>query len=103
MEEAWNVMDYPSVSEGKTWDMLNKEEQLHATELCLFEDNWDGFDMMLLVNLTPHSLANTRMGVGRRGLLTMLRRGGWAPPPPPPPSTSRASSVSQGSRSSGRL
>ena len=43
--------------------------------------NWDGFDMLLLVNLTDGNLAGPRLGVGREGYLLDALVGGWARDP----------------------
>jgi hypothetical protein len=39
--------------------------------------NWDGFDMLLLVNLTNESLSKPRLGVGQEGYLLSALAGGF--------------------------
>jgi len=44
-EGMWDGGDDPPASEGKSWGDLTEEEQLHATELCFGQENWDRIDM----------------------------------------------------------
>eukprot|EP00571_Detonula_confervacea_P011923 CAMPEP_0172304960 /NCGR_PEP_ID=MMETSP1058-20130122/6291_1 /TAXON_ID=83371 /ORGANISM="Detonula confervacea, Strain CCMP 353" /LENGTH=1111 /DNA_ID=CAMNT_0013016367 /DNA_START=17 /DNA_END=3355 /DNA_ORIENTATION=+ len=44
-ETAWNEDMDPPATDGKMWKELNETEQLHATELCFAQENWDRIDM----------------------------------------------------------
>ncbi len=56
-----------------------------GTALYMMEDGpaglgqaWDGFDMLLMVNLTDQTLPQPRIGIGYFDYLTELQLGGWA-------------------------
>ena len=40
--------------------------------------NWDGFDMLLMLNLTDNALSHPKLGVGSEGYLADLMTGGFA-------------------------
>jgi len=44
-EDAWNGDAAPPASDSKLWHELTEAEQLHATRLCFFDDNWNREDM----------------------------------------------------------
>ena len=44
-ELAWNGVIDPPPSERTDWDDLTEVEQVHATELCFGQENWDRIDM----------------------------------------------------------
>lgn len=44
-EAAWNEEVDPPANDGLTWNELNETEQLIATELCYYQENWDRIDM----------------------------------------------------------
>jgi len=65
--------------------MLSGRPSYAVAALCLMDEGpaslahaWDGFDMLLLVNLTPEPLVNPALGVGAPGLLVSLAQGGFA-------------------------
>lgn len=44
-EASWEGGADPPPSDSKSWNELTEDEQLHATDLCLYRENWDMIDM----------------------------------------------------------
>jgi hypothetical protein len=54
---------------------------LMDTGPAALEQNWDGFDMLLMLNLWSRPLKSPQLGVGAEGYLQQLMRGGYARSP----------------------
>ena len=52
-----------------------------ARQVAGLAHEWDGFDMVLVANLTDHALLRPQVGAGADGHLVSLIRGGWARSP----------------------